>query len=246
MKAADSGLRILLGSGGISTESRRKLYRDLVSEHFSDCSEVLFVPYASHDHSAYSERMNQLLGEAHANLAGLETKQDPLDAIQSAEAIYVGGGNSFLLIRELHERGLIDPIRDAVLAGIPYLGVSAGANVACPTMMTTNDMPIAHPESFDSIDIVPFQINPHYHPGKIKFLDDDQLTDHFGESRDQRIAEFHRSFDTPVIGMWEGSFVHWNGSLGSLTGKATAFRIGHDSFEIPDGSRFYGDLRIEG
>ena len=238
-------IRVLLGSGGIATEARRKLYQDLVSEHFSDCSEVLFVPYASHDHPAYTERMSQFLGESDARLVGIEAKEEPLAAIASAEAIYVGGGNSFLLIKELHERGLIEPIREAVLSGTPYLGVSAGANVACPTMMTTNDMPIVLPGSFNSLGIVPFQINPHYHPGKVKFLDDGVLKEHFGESRDQRIAEFHRSFDTPVIGMWEGSFVHWDGSIGSLTGKATAFVKGQERFEIPDGSKFYGDLVME-
>ena len=235
-------MRVLLGSGGIATEARRKLYRDLVSEHFMGCSEVLFVPYASHDHPAYTERMSQFLGESNTKLVGIEAKDDYLSAIRAAEAIYVGGGNSFLLIKELRERGLIEPIREAVISGTPYLGVSAGANVACPTMMTTNDMPIALPGSFDSLSIVPFQVNPHYHPGKVKFLDEGILKDHFGESRDQRISEFHRIFDTPVIGMWEGSFIQWNGSIGRLTGKATGFVIGKDPFEIPDGSRFHCDL----
>jgi dipeptidase E len=147
-----------------------------------------------------------------------------------------------MLIKEIHERDLIEPIREAVLSGTPYLGVSAGANVACPTMMTTNDMPIAHPESFDSFGIVPFQINPHYHPGKIKFLDGDQLTDHFGESRDQRIAEFHRRFDTPVLGMWEGSFVQWDGRQGTLFGKATVIRALEEPNTVNDGSRFFGNL----
>jgi dipeptidase E len=215
---------------------------DLVSEHFKGCSEVLFVPYASHDHPNYTDRMSQFLGESNARLVGIEAKEDPLDAIRSAEAIYVGGGNSFLLIKELHEGGLIEPIREAVLSGTPYLGVSAGANVACPTMMTTNDMPIAHPESFDSLGIVPFQINPHYHPGKIKFLDGDHLTDHFGESRDQRIAEFHRRFDTPVLGMWEGSFVHWDGKEGVLDGRGTVFRSNEEAVKVEHGFRFDGNL----
>jgi len=235
-------IRVLLGSGGIATEARRKLYRELVSDHFTGCSEVLFVPYASHDHPTYTERMSQFLGESDARLVGIEAKEDPLAAIASAEAIYVGGGNSFLLIKELHEGGLIEPIREAVLSGTPYLGVSAGANVACPTMMTTNDMPIAHPESFDSLGIVPFQINPHYHPGKVKFLDGDQMTDHFGESRDQRIAEFHRRFDTPVLGMWEGSFVQWDGFTGSLVGRATAFWKDKESVDLGNDEFFNGEL----
>ena len=113
--------------------------------------------------------------------------------------------------------------------------------MACPTMMTTNDMPIVHPESFDSLGIVPFQINPHYHPGKIKFLDGDVLSDHYGESRDQRIAEFHRIFETPVMGMWEGSFVHWNGS-GKANGSHSV-RQGADRWTCR-WPRFCGDLRL--
>jgi dipeptidase E len=242
MEAPRTPMRVLLGSGGIATEDRRKLYRDLVSEHFSGCSEVLFVPYASHDHYSYTERMSQLLGESNAKLAGIEAKEDSLAAISSAEAIYVGGGNSFLLTRELHERGLILPIRDRVLSGAPYLGVSAGANVACPTMMTTNDMPVVHPPSLDSLGIVPFQINPHYHPGKIRFVDEGELVKHFGESRAKRISEFHTQRETPVLGMWEGSFIHWNGETGVLTGRATAFRPGEVPVELRDGVRFDSNL----
>ena len=173
---------------------------------------------------------------------GLHESSEPHETIAQADAIYVGGGNSFLLIKELHERGLIEPIRDAVRSGTPYLGVSAGANVACPSMMTTNDMPIAHPESFASLGIVPFQINPHYHPGKIKFLDGDQLAEHFGESRDQRIAEFHRRFDTPVLGMWEGSFVKWDGKEGVLYGRGTVFRRDAEAVKVEHGFEFDGNL----
>ncbi len=231
-------IRVLLGSGGISTAPRRRMYRELSNAHFSGCQEVLFIPYASHDHSHYSSRMRDLLGEGGANLVGIETKSDPVSAIESAEAIYVGGGNSFLLVKELHDRCLIEPIRKMVHNGAPYMGVSAGANVASPTMMTTNDMPIAHPESFDSLGVVPFQINPHYHPGKIRFIDGGEVVEHFGETREQRISEFHRQSNTPVLGMWEGSFVHWNGKIGMLTGRATAFRKGEEKIELFDGSEF--------
>ena len=120
--------------------------------------------------------------------------------------------------------------------GCSYLGVSAGANVACPTMMTTNDMPIVLPPSFESFGIVPFQVNPHYHPGKILFMDGDKLSKHYGESRSQRIAEFHRHASTPVIGMWEGSYIKWDGSQGKLKGRATSFALGEDPKEMEDGS----------
>ena len=237
-------MRVLLGSGGIATEARKELYRDLVSEHFSDCEEVLFVPFASEDHDTYTSRMQRFLGPDGPSLVGIHDFDDRASAVNAATGIYVGGGNSFLLIRDLHEFGLIEPIRDRVMAGVPYLGVSAGSNVACPTMMTTNDMPIVLPPSFESFGIVPFQINPHYHPGKVLFMDGEEVANHYGESRAQRIAEFHRHQDTPVLGMWEGSFVQWDGSTGRLTGRATAFVPGEEPSEVHDGSEFDGSLAV--
>ena len=213
------------------------MYRDLVAKHFSGCETVLFAPFASHDHDDYISRMQDFLGPSGPRLVGIQ-EMDHSGGWPKASGIYVGGGNSFLLVHELHKRDLVQRIRDSVLDGMPYLGVSAGANVASPTMMTTNDMPICLPPSFDSFGIVPFQVNPHYHPGKIRFMDGDELADHYGESRAQRIAEYHRTSDTPVLGMWEGSFVKWDGSKGSLIGRATAFRRGEESFELSDCSGF--------
>ena len=236
-----TGIAVLLGSGGISTEGRRAVYRELVGKHFSDCSEVLFIPYASDDHDSYTERMQDFMGQGGPKLVGIHESDGPEAALKRAEGVYVGGGNSFLLIRSLHELGLVTPIRDLVLSGSPYLGVSAGANVASPTMMTTNDMPIVHAPSFDSFGVVPFQINPHYHPGKILFMDGEELVHHYGESRAQRIAEFHRHSSAPVLGMWEGSFVRWDGEIGRLTGRATAF-TGRGSFEMEDGCEFDAGL----
>ena len=236
--------RVLLGSGGIATEERRELYRSLVSEHFSGSSQVVFVPFASDDPDAYTSRMQDFIGPNGPSLVGIHTFEDALSAVREAKGIYVGGGNSFLLIRELHERGLIGPIRESCLGGTPYLGVSAGSNVACPTMMTTNDMPIVLPSSFESFGIVPFQINPHYHPGKVLFMDGDEVANHYGESRAQRIAEFHRHQDTPVLGMWEGSFVLWDGTRGRLTGRATAFLPGDEPYDFHDGSEFDSELRL--
>ena len=241
---SDSAVRVLLGSGGISTEDRRETYTSLVGPHFSDCEQVLFVPFASDDHDAYTSRMQGFLGPDGPSLVGIHTFEDQQSAVRDAEGIYVGGGNSFLLIRALHEGGLVAPIRDRVLGGAPYLGVSAGSNVASPTMMTTNDMPIVLPPSFESFGIVPFQINPHYHPGKVLFMDGDEVSTHYGESRAQRIAEFHRHDSTPVLGMWEGSFVQWDGSRGRLTGRATAFVPGAEPSEMHDASEFDAGLEV--
>ena len=242
MSGPGHSTRVLLGSGGISTEERKATYRELVTEHFSGCSSIVFVPFASDEHDQYTSRMQDFLGPSGPRLVGIQDFPDAVSAIREADGIYVGGGNSFLLTRELHDNGLVTPIRDRVLSGVPYLGVSAGSNVACPTMMTTNDMPIVLPPSFQSFGIVPFQINPHYHPGKISFYDGDRLKQHFGESRSQRISEFHRIHDTPVLGMWEGSFIHWDGEEGRLTGRATCFRAGSDSIDFQDGQRFDGEL----
>lgn len=237
-----SGVRVLLGSGGIATDERRQTYRSMVGEHFSDCETVLFVPYASDDHDAYTSRMQGFLGEDGPTLVSIHSSEDQLAAVTDADGIYVGGGNSFLLVRDLHEMGLMAPIRDRIMQGVPYLGVSAGSNVACPTMMTTNDMPIVLPPSFESLGVVPFQINPHYHPGKVLFMDGDVVANHYGESRAQRIAEFHKHQNTPVLGMWEGSFVHWDGSKGTLTGRATSFRQGGQPSELANGAVFGEDL----
>ena len=238
------GTSILLGSGGISTEGRREAYRELVGAHFSGCKRVLFVPFASDDYDSYTSRMQGFIGPDGPSLVGIHSFDDQEAAVREAEGVYVGGGNSFLLIRELHKSGLLGPIRDSVLGGAPYLGVSAGANVACPSIMTTNDMPIVLPPSFDSLGLVPFQINPHYHPGKILFKDGEDVVAHYGESRGQRIAEFHRHSPIPVLGMWEGSFVHWDGSIGRLTGRATAFIRGEGPMEMADGCEFDGELVV--
>ena len=236
--------RVLLGSGGIATAERKELYIGLVGHHFSDCSEVMFVPFASDDHEGYATRMQGFMGEEGPSLVSIHSHTDPRTAIMEADGIYVGGGNSFLLIRELHERELLAPIRERASGGAPYLGVSAGANVACPTMMTTNDMPIVLPPSFESLGIVPFQINPHYHPGKILYTHEGEVLNHFGESRGQRISEFHRHDRTPVLGMWEGSFISWDGSKGRLTGRATAFLPDIEPVDLEDGSEFDSSLSL--
>ena len=244
MSGLGHSTRVLLGSGGISTEERKATYRELVTEHFSGCPSIVFVPFASDEHDQYTSRMQDFLGPSGPRLVGIQDFPDAVSAIREADGIYVGGGNSFLLTKELHDNGLVAPIRDRVLSGAPYLGVSAGSNVACPTMMTTNDMPIVLPPSYESFGIVPFQINPHYHPGKVLFKDGDEVTNHYGESRAQRIAEFHRYQDTPVLGMWEGSFVQWDGSRGRLTGRATAFLPGAEPCDFHDGSTFDSELRF--
>jgi len=238
-------MRILLGSGGVGTDERREAYRSLMSENFSNCKKVAFVPYASEDHDAYTERMRGFSG-GEIDLVGIHEFDDQVSALGDVDGIYVGGGNTWLLVREMHERGLIGPLRDAVISrGLPYAGVSAGANVACPTMQTTNDMPITMVPSFETLGIVPFQINPHYYPGGIWFKEDEDgsFLKHYGETRSRRVSEFHQTRDEPVIGLYEGSYLRSKGEHFELIGnKATLMRRGEDLVTVNPGTLLTSSL----
>lgn len=208
-------------------------------EHFGDIKQLLFVPYALHDGDLYVEQMVKAGYHADYEFVGIHTLSDPVAAVEEAEGIYVGGGNTFRLIHHLQQNGLVDVIRRRVFAGeLPYLGVSAGTNVACPTMMTTNDMPIVHPASFDAIGLVPFQVNTHYYPGQIHILEEDgTYHEHFGETRRQRIAEFHEMNNRPVIGLWEaGWLMRRDDELILHHCPALLFRKGQEPEEIPVGA----------
>jgi dipeptidase E len=187
---------------------------------------VLFVPHALEDHAGYTAMLRERL--APVPVDGLHEAPDAGAAVRVAEAISVGGGNSFRLVDALHRMGLIEPIRERVRAGVPYMGVSAGSNVACPTLMTTNDMPIVQPPSFDALALVPFQINPHWFPGHPHVEENGQLVPHFGETRDERIAEYHERNDRAVIGLREGAWLRVEGESVTLIGAgARVFRKGH-------------------
>ena len=242
MAHSNESISVLLGSGGIATETRRETYRKMVSEHFSDCKEVLFVPFASDDHDSYTSRMQDFMGEGGPRLRWAYTHTKTPFQPSARPMASTLEGQLVLADRGPSPCGSDRAGQGRGHGGVPYLGVSAGANVACPTMMTTNDMPIVLPPSFESFGIVPFQVNPHYHPGKVFFMDGDELAKHYGESRSQRIAEFHRHQSTPVLGMWEGSFVKWDGSRGVLTGRATAFIAREGQIEMDGSSDFNSEL----
>ena len=219
-------MKILLGSGGIRTEERRKLFFHLMKENFEGCKKVVFIPYASRDYDGYTNSVKEMFSHLEFEIIGIHELDNPLVELEKMEGIYVGGGNTFSLVQKLHEKGILEVIRRKVLNnGIPYAGVSAGANVACPTMQTTNDMPIDLVPSFETFGIVPFQINPHYHPGGIWWKENDELREHFGETRKRRIEEFHNFNDTPVIGLYEGSFLICNENEIELQGNKAAIII---------------------
>ena len=219
-------MKILLGSGGIRTEERRNLFFHLMKENFEGCKKVIFIPYASRDYDEYTNSVKEMFSHLEFEIIGIHELDNPLVELENMEGIYVGGGNTFSLVQKLHEKEIIEIIRRKVLNnGIPYAGVSAGANVACPTMQTTNDMPIDLVPSFETFGIVPFQINPHYHPGGIWWKENDELREHFGETRKRRIEEFHNFNDTPVIGLYEGSFLICNENEIELQGNKAAIII---------------------
>jgi dipeptidase E len=196
----------------------------------AEVKRVLFVPFAgvTRSYDEFAAAVRGPFAEMGYLLDSVHEAADPVKAVESAEAVAVGGGNTFHLLRELYERGLVESIRERVEAGaLPYIGWSAGSNVACPTIRTTNDMPIVEPASFNALNLVPFQINPHY--------TDEQLTNHSGETREQRLAEFIRANpEATVVGLREGSILRIEGGTIKLLGEKTAriFKSGEDAREI--------------
>jgi dipeptidase E len=219
--------RLLLHSGGRFAEAER-----WVRDFLGQVHRLLFVPYALHDQAGYTAHVRALAASWGLEVEGLEAADDPVAAVQRAQALFVGGGNTFRLLVRLREAGLLAPIRDRVRAGMPYLGSSAGSNVACPTIMTTNDMPIVHPPSFEALGLVPFQINPHY-------LDPDPTSPSQGETREVRIREYHEMNALPVIGLREGSLLIREDGVLRLEGVVGArlFRRGQEPVEVAPGSR---------
>jgi dipeptidase E len=198
---------------------------------FAGVRRVAFVPYALADRDAYAAKARARFADFGLELESLHAARDARAAAAAAEAFFVGGGNTFRLIDALQREGLLEAIAARVRAGAPYLGTSAGSNAACPTLKTTNDMPIVEPASFAALDLVPFQINAHY-------LDPDPGSTHKGETREQRIAEFHEENTTPVIGLREGAMLDVDGARMTLAGLrgARLFRRGRAPEEFEPGA----------
>ncbi|HVL52386.1 MAG TPA: dipeptidase PepE [Actinomycetota bacterium] len=200
-------MRLLLGSGGFRTPERLELLTGQMQSFFGEIGRLLFVPYALQDLDGYLEKMQARGLDAGLRLEAIHRCPDPVKAVEEAEGIYVGGGNTFRLLNALYELDLLKAIRQRVREGLPYMGVSAGTNVACPTIMTTNDMPIVRPPSFRALGLIPFQINAHYFSGATYVPDGDGFQEHFGETRDDRIREFHEMNPAPVLGLREGGIL---------------------------------------
>lgn len=197
-----------------------------VAEFLDSIPEVLFVPYALADHDAYTAKVASALSAHGVRTVGLHAAANQQAAVDSAQAIFVGGGNTFRLVNELQQRGLFQPIRDAVAGGTRYMGASAGTNIAAPTIRTTNDMPIVEPASFAALGLVPFQINPHY-------LDANPESGHAGESREDRIGEFLEENDVAVLGLREGTHLRLSGTPGTAGFSATVGGEAVDRAQLP-------------
>lgn len=205
-----------------------------IIDHFGSAgvTSILFIPYALADWDSYANKSGTRLRQMGLQQLSLHTTPKQAEAIAQAQGIFIGGGNTFRLLKELYDRDLIEPIRQRVQAGAPYLGTSAGTNVACPTIMTTNDMPIVYPPSLNALNLVPFQINAHY-------LDADPESTHMGETRDTRLDEFHEENRTPVVALREGAMLSVVDSTTLLLGQpgGKLFRPGRHPVECSPRTR---------
>lgn len=189
-----------------------------LEEHFDKATTILFIPYARPSgisHDFYTDKVKEAFTKINKKVIGIHEFQNPIEAIEHAQGIFTGGGNTFVLVNELYRNNILDVLEKVVKSGTPYLGTSAGSNICGLTMNTTNDMPIVYPPSFRTLGLVPFNINPHY-------LDPDSNSTHMGETRETRINEFHFFNPQPVIGLREGSWLKVAGDSIKLKGNLTA------------------------
>ncbi|WP_291906036.1 dipeptidase PepE [Chitinophaga sp. CB10] len=201
---------------------------------FAGISEIIFIPFARPggiSHDDYTARAAEGFKELGIAVKGLHTFENPAAALENAQGIFTGGGNTFLLVKTLHELGLMPLLKAVTDKGTPYLGCSAGTNIGGVSMQTTNDMPIVYPSSFVTSGMVPFNINPHY-------LDPVPGSQHMGETRETRIREFHTQNSTPVVGLREGSWIRVQGDAITLEGKLSAriFEQGKAPYEVESGA----------
>ncbi|MFO7892746.1 MAG: dipeptidase PepE [Longimicrobiales bacterium] len=196
---------------------------DAIADFLGHRRTVHFAPFALADHDGYTATVAEVLEPLGVRVVGLHTV-DARAAVEDADVLFVGGGNTFRLLKAVQRLGLMEPVRRRAAAGeLAYLGSSAGTNHACPTIRTSNDMPIVEPDTFAAFGLVPFQINPHYQ-------DPDPDSTHMGETRAQRITEFLEENDVPVLGMREGAWLRRRGAALTLHGETGAllFRRGRD------------------
>jgi dipeptidase E len=203
-----------------------------IRDFLGQLKHVLFVPFALFDRDKYAGTARARFQKMGYELTSIHTTANPVQAVKDTDAMFIGGGNTFRLLKTLYEFDLIDVIRERVADGMPYIGSSAGSNMACPTIRTTNDMPIVEPPSFNALGLVSFQINPHY-------LDPDPGSKHMGETREERINQFLEENETPVVGLREGAMLRVENGETILRGSTGAriFRRGFEPVEMLPGAK---------
>jgi dipeptidase E len=196
---------------------------------------ILFFPFALFDRDDYAAKAKARFAAMGFALASAHTIDNPSAAVEKTDAIFIGGGNTFRLLKALQDLDLLEAIRRKVRNGAPYIGSSAGSNVAGPTIKTTKDMPIVQPRSFDSLGLVPFQISPHY-------LDPDPNSTHMGETQEERILQFLEENETPVVGIREGAWILIENGAVTLKGETGAriFRRGQAPVDVKTGAEISG------
>ena len=221
----------LHGSGYL--DHVEKEIRDFVGSR----AKVVFVPFAVHDRHAYAAKAQERFRNIGLSLISIHDVSNMPRAVDEADVVFVGGGNTFRLLKGLYDHNLLGPIRRRVAAGVPYIGSSAGSIVACPTLKTTKDMPVVQPPSFEALGLVPFQISPHY-------LDPDPSSTHMGETQEERIVQFLEENGETVVGLREGSVLRVEDGAVTLKGRNTAriFRRGEEPVEATPGSNLSGLL----
>lgn len=213
---------------------------EAIRERLAGVSRVLFVPYALFDREAYAAKVEARFAELGFGVDAIHRAPDPHRAVEGAEAVFIGGGNTFRLLKQLWELELIAPLRARVASGMPYVGSSAGSNVATVSIRTTNDMPIVEPPTFEALGLIPFNLNPH-------FLDADPNSKHMGETREERLAQFHEENAPPVLGLREGAWLTIEGGAMTLLGTTGGrlFIQGKAPREVPSGARLDALLEPE-
>jgi dipeptidase E len=209
-----------------------------LENHFKDCKTLLFIPYARSggmSHDEYTAKVALAFAKINLAVKGIHEYENPVEAIENAEGIFTGGGNTFVLVSQLYKNQVMEVLAKKIKNGTPYLGTSAGSNIAGLTIQTTNDMPIVYPPSFQTLGMIPFNLNPH-------FIDAEATSNHMGETREDRIKEFHIFNSIPVLGLREGSWLEIKGETITLKGnlEARLFRQNQAPVELESGA----DLRF--
>jgi len=225
---------LLASTSSLFGEEYLAYLKPYAAELFNGVDEIIFIPFARPggiSHDDYTGRAAEAFAPMGISVRGLHTFADPVAAIHKAKGFFTGGGNTFLLVKTLHEQGLMQVLKNAVEKGASYLGTSAGSNIGGVNMQTTNDMPIVYPPSFSTMGLVPFNLNPHY-------LDPDPNSKHNGETRETRIKEYHTQNATPVIGLREGSWIRVQGERITTEGRfdSRIFEQGREPYEVPPGT----------